>query len=356
MNKKENVINRNINYDLIRFIAVLLIVLCHSIETIYYSVSEFSFQSKIFYIVSHTLSRLGVPLFLFLTGTLLINKNFDDTENIKKFYNHNFKNLVITCEIWYLVYYFFDVVIFKRVYNFYDFIPIMFFLKQYPLSHAWYIPMIVGIYITMPFVSIIVKKYINIIKKIIYVSIFYIFLIPFINILLSVFKINYYIPMNFNIGFGGGYYGIYIILGYLIVKRFNENIKSKYKNILVGIVFLVSFLITIFIRYKLDCDSWYSMFTILICSSCLFYLLLNIKISSKYKNILKTFSILAFGVYLVHKLIIDLFVKFKIEQLFNFKLPILVFIYFILTIVFSYIFVYILSKNKIFRKYLLFIK
>lgn len=105
---------RNNNYDLIRVVAIILVMFCHSLETIYFGICDLSIQSRIFYLLFHSISRLGVPLFLFLTGTLLLNKNFDDIKDIKHFYKHNLLNLIIVCLIWYLLYYLLDIYVLKK--------------------------------------------------------------------------------------------------------------------------------------------------------------------------------------------------------------------------------------------------
>ena len=63
---------RIVSFDVIRLIAISCVVLCHSVETVY-KASNLSLG----YGLAHYLGRLGVPLFLFLTGALIINKEFD---------------------------------------------------------------------------------------------------------------------------------------------------------------------------------------------------------------------------------------------------------------------------------------
>lgn len=349
---------RNYHYDLIRFFAILLIVLCHSVEAIYSEkLNNISMQSNLFYIIVHSISRLGVPLFLFLTGSLLLNKKYENKEDIKNFYKHNLFNLIIVCEIWYIIYYILDILIFKKTFAINQFIPVLFFLNQYPLSHAWYIPMIVGIYVTIPFVGIIVQKFPKIIKNIMYVNILYIFGIPMINIILESLNIKYIIPTSFSMPFGGGAYGIYVMVGYFLTKYCKEQsiLKNINKVLIIGIA-IIAFMITVLIRCRLKCDSWYNMFTILICSSCIFVLLQKVKLSVKTYKILEKLSIGAFGVYLVHIIFINFFNKYGLKELIRCKLPIKVVIYFILIIITSYTIVWLLSKNKYTRKYLLFIK
>lgn len=84
------------NFDLIRTFAILSVVFCHSIESVYYIFQDrailyqnISVFSKIFDLTGITIGRLGVPMFLFLTGALLGSKTFNNNGDIKKFYKKN---------------------------------------------------------------------------------------------------------------------------------------------------------------------------------------------------------------------------------------------------------------------------
>ena len=61
-------------FDIARTFAILCVVLCHSVEAAYSNVAykQLSNISQIFRIVFFTLGRLGVPIFLFLTGALIL--------------------------------------------------------------------------------------------------------------------------------------------------------------------------------------------------------------------------------------------------------------------------------------------
>jgi len=68
--------------DLVRAIAILLVILCHTTENIYEmkleSMTSLSLQSRIFCFASFTAGRLGVPLFLMITGSLLLPREYDN--------------------------------------------------------------------------------------------------------------------------------------------------------------------------------------------------------------------------------------------------------------------------------------
>ena len=78
--------SRNINLDLARSFAICSIVLCHCTEFTYQltqeSWSTSSTLSQYVRTILFTLGRLGVPIFLMLSGFLLLQRhkmnNFDD--------------------------------------------------------------------------------------------------------------------------------------------------------------------------------------------------------------------------------------------------------------------------------------
>lgn len=85
-------------YDVLRIIAILFVVLCHCSEYVYLP------HNSLPYSVLHFLGRLGVPLFFFLTGALVMSKEFDSRQTVKRFYSHNLLGLVTTAEVWIAIY------------------------------------------------------------------------------------------------------------------------------------------------------------------------------------------------------------------------------------------------------------
>lgn len=75
--------------DLVRAVAILLVVLCHSTESIYQLNLEYMtavpFLSRVCGFACFTAGRLGVPLFLMITGSLLLSRDYD-SDSIKYFW------------------------------------------------------------------------------------------------------------------------------------------------------------------------------------------------------------------------------------------------------------------------------
>ena len=76
--------NRIQSFDIARTFAIMCVVLCHSVETAYSNINytQLSNISQIFRIVFFTVGRLGVPIFLFLTGALTLKKQIENDEEM----------------------------------------------------------------------------------------------------------------------------------------------------------------------------------------------------------------------------------------------------------------------------------
>lgn len=82
--------------DVARCVAIISITLNHAVNRAYHvyegqSAEFFSIPlgSTLFKTVVYVFSRIGVPLFLMISGALLFNKEINNAEDIKKFYKHN---------------------------------------------------------------------------------------------------------------------------------------------------------------------------------------------------------------------------------------------------------------------------
>lgn len=204
---------RKLYLDIIRSCAIILVVICHSVEQFYRPV--LFGQRKVSFLcwsaenILFILGRVGVPLFLAVTGTLLLNRKYD---NVIEFYKKSLIPLVFTTEIWIILNYLFCCTIGTTEFGLFDLIEQIFFLKASSLSHMWYMPMIIGCYIAIPFLSQIIHSEIAVNEyRVIYIGgIIAFFVIPTINIFLRKDIID--IPklgLQINVGFWGSCYGLY---------------------------------------------------------------------------------------------------------------------------------------------------
>ena len=93
--------------DYARMIAIVCVVITHVTETVYQmnveNLMQYSFHQRIFAISMFTIGRLGVPIFFFLTGYLLLDCKYS-SERYKSFLKKNFCGLLLTTMIWIIIY------------------------------------------------------------------------------------------------------------------------------------------------------------------------------------------------------------------------------------------------------------
>ena len=139
--------------DNARALAILCVVLTHSVESNYYYVLTGSldacFSSWLFQTVAYFIGRLGVPFFLMLSGALLLGKKHEPL----KFYRRSLLPLLLTSEIWILVYSILSHVMFGDYLDLEFLIRQMLMLERTSFNHVWYLYMILGVYLCVPFLS-----------------------------------------------------------------------------------------------------------------------------------------------------------------------------------------------------------
>lgn len=154
--------NRTIWFDYLRALAIITVVICHSVElTFGMTVDKWytlSIEDKLFYTSFYPLGRLGVPLFLFLTASLILTKNMNKGY-WKIFYKNNLLKLFIVIEVWVIIYQFVAWVINDRNLNFDNLIYELLLLKKAGgFGHMWYMRMILIYYILIPFIIYILRN------------------------------------------------------------------------------------------------------------------------------------------------------------------------------------------------------
>lgn len=302
--------NRVRYIDLLRAVAIILVVLCHATERVYPLIPEninaLPVQSQAFCFTCFTLGRLGVPIFLMITGYLLLPKDYD-SEQVKTFWKAKWLHLCICSMSWFLIYDIFLVVVKHESVSAKTMLKDILLLHIVNMSHVWYLPMILGMYILIPFVSSALKRYdykLLLFPMLIYSC--YLFGLRLINVIIESFTSKAQLSTEFSSGFSGGVYGIYIVCGYLIFKGAFKNIKTSVIVCVSLLCFAASVLLQAwsFARgtaYKI----WYDNLLILIASVGLFESTTRIR-QVKLYSIVRALSIYSFPLYLTHNIVISL--------------------------------------------------
>ena len=299
---------RDVSLDIIRSIAIIFVVLNHSVES-YFNLEDFDTavaintwgQSGI--MLLFTIGRMGVPLFLMLTGYLMLVRDYDKPGAIKKFWLHNLLSLVITWEIWLFLYNIFLAVHNNAPFDVAGWIRQMTFTGPLEITHYWYMPMIIGIYVFIPFIAKGIK---NVPKYALYIMLAVcfaaLFVVPSINVFYRAFEIDL-LTLNANPIFWATYSATFMLLGHILFLRKKKLHFLVY--IIEAVAFAAGLLVSVYFQIFLHANGsqynlWYSFFTVPPMAYCLFDLLKLIP-WRRYTGFIRRISICSFGIYLIHR-------------------------------------------------------
>lgn len=227
---------KNIYISYLRVIATVFVVLIHASTGFLYHVDTTSFDWNYANWINAA-SRCSVPIFVVISGALLLKKD----ENTWIFYKNRLPKLIYPFLFWtliYLIYYFyrytdFESLSLEKIYT----------ITQDKIlhganAHLWYLYMIIGLYLTIPFLRKILKQ-----SSIREIELFLVFW------LLAMFITNkelYRVMPKFDLTFFSGYVG-YLVLGhYLTIKSFDLS------KLIPLMGYLLMFLITAIGTYLLN--------------------------------------------------------------------------------------------------------
>lgn len=344
--------------DYVRAAAICCVVLCHATEGIYdlklEQINEISASSRVFCFVCFTIGRLGVPLFLMITGSLLLGRQYDKN-SIRSFWRDKWFHLLVCTLFWFTVY---DILIHfgKHVdIDIWQYSADLMFMHKVDLGHVWYLPMILGIYILIPFVSNVLMQFeLRVFCFPILIFSFYSFAVPLIGVINQVIHPDLVISRQFSLGFSGGEYGLYLIYGYLVKKGIFKKVKSIHLLIISMVALGGTVALQIWsYRCGVGYNVWYDCLLLLIGSVCLYEL--GSRMHSTYGySVVKCIADYSFPIYLTHIIIRGLF-KSRIRAL-PIMLPIKVLVLWIICMVMSLLLSILISRIPKFGKYLLYMK
>ena len=220
---KERIWNKSL--DIIKTVAIITVLMTH-ISASFVILFPVSSPEFIWGNIIDSLSRIGVPLFVMVSGALFLDE--DKPFDAKSFFRKHLLKMVVLLVIWSIVYGIFysmvsGVSILDYIFNFAG--------TLYP--HIWYMYMIIGLYLITPVLRLFVKRENS--KYILYFIILSVcgnFIPSFLGIFKNIFGFtvaNYSSRLYLNFASG---YTTYFLLGWYIT---NVDIKKKAKNILIAL-------------------------------------------------------------------------------------------------------------------------
>ena len=143
--------------DIVKFIAVLFIILAHIVWIVEQEIHIKGNLLNDFLTINRIIATLGVPLFMLVSGSLLLGKEFKSNSDIFAFYKRGLLPLFITAEIWIVIY----CLVTIRPFSLKEMLLCMAFAHK-PEVHLWYVRLIVIYYLLIPFLNRLRSKQISV--------------------------------------------------------------------------------------------------------------------------------------------------------------------------------------------------
>ncbi len=336
------------SFDIIRIIAILGVIMIH-VSSPFVKTDTYGSAAFLIGNLFESASRFGVPLFVMLSGALMLNEEKENTLSKMLRSAAQIFGLLLLWSVFYsLIYYVVVPLVTDQAVS----------LRRVVLTiasghyHFWYLFMIIGLYLITPILRLFVKKKnTKIIEYYLLLSLLFQFCVPLLNFLCNRFVMSgdffaAYIE-KFDFAFAGMYLPYYI-LGWYITQ---VEIKKSHRVLLYtsGILgyLLTALCMQLFSgKETVLNDLFYSNGTLTIfCFSVaifvfLYYTFRN-KPFMKSAKPLVGLSKLTFGVYLIHVAVLNLVESFT-KALHS--APVEICVNFLLTTAISFGIIFILSK------------
>lgn len=298
--------NRIFYLDILRAFAIFSVLACHCFDNYVVNVDIFGTALWYYSLFLNSLRDLGVPLFVLLSGCLLLNKKEDIITFVKK----RVSRVAIPCLFWAFLF-IACALIFKQFgFSLYPFTDLnnliygVFHLKN-TASYFWFVPMIFSVYVVIFVINKLNERYKHTLKISLIISILIFILI---NLNMIQFAKPYYKYI---------FYSIFAVIGYYLANfDFKNKINLQSIDILFAAIFIVSYIFEVYINATLSlslnhysCVSQFSFINLI----SLISLFLFIRYFSQRRDmngnenaiskIVFSISICSYGIYLSHIII-----------------------------------------------------
>lgn len=347
--------------DHVRALAIITVVLCHAVETVY---SLFVADGRggdvdFLFSVGFAIGRMGVPLFLFLSGALLLSKPIEGLEGVLCFYKRSLVPILLTTEVWVVLYSGFVGWLGGGGVNIESLLRCMLFIENAPVMNMWYMPMILGVYLAIPFLSMLTRslpwKAFLIPGAVIFVIGF---LFPWLKNVAGIFGEKIILGSVLNTEFLGGVYGFYLILGFFI---YHKKILRKMPTSLGVVLAALSFIALVLVQYEAKSRGsgytiWYNDMLLLFFTTCVFELYLRSRVFRRERVGARQLSMYSFAIFLLHPVVLMLLMDQKADFIKQLPYLVDVFILLIVALITSYAVAWVICRSKIAGKILFVMK
>ena len=298
--KKEN--KRFLYLDLLKVFAAIFVIFNHYSYVIDKNSFVFNFFTTVFFVVCKT----AVPIFIMVTGALILSKKISYKEIFAKRIFRVVIPLIVVSFI-----YFFLVINDFSFNNLLKFVLSMFtnYNGDYIPYWLWYLYALIALYIMSPFLQKMLDNFTN--KDYKYFFLFFIVGLGIINFVLSLLMIFFNLYINFNSGIVSNIFsntvGLYVFGFYIFRNKISVRMKNiswvvLFSSFIIGVI--LTFYAVYFKNFSYDnVATWWNLFVILLACSLfvLFkYYFDDFKFNSFLKKVIVICSNSSFGVYLIH--------------------------------------------------------
>jgi len=293
------------NIERLRVIATLAVVMIHicMTEVNNSTLNSIGTVNYIIYSIGYDLVRWAVPVFIMITGYLLLNPQKELPD--KKLF-HYILRMAVTLLIFGTVYAAIEIVYTSGLGQWYLILPqaLLKVVEMGSWDHLWYLYCLIGLYIITPLIKAATKsiqeKQLLILLCVLFVLVF---LIPAVNMITGKKFSTFYISAN--------QYLFYYLMGYYLSMENNRLLKYRKLVYAAGIMALIT--MSVWDSVKIvqfgDYSHWIRKANFLIppMAVAIFVLFLSVKkLNAPTGKILKSISRCSFGIYLVHPFFINI--------------------------------------------------
>ena len=312
-------------YDFLRAFAIIAVIICHVNHFFGPLVGTTQIVAQMTF---HDIGRIGVPIFLMISGALILNRPYPDlTEFLKK----RFTRIIYPFIFWIIL-----ILVQLQYYRYNEAFLWNTFIGE--PSITWYFWVLIGIYLFLPVLNSFVKEYGESGLK-------YFLSIWFILMILKTFN-AYPLWTNFDLSYFAGYVG-YPVLGYYLANK--EFKISDSKVCLLGLITLIASL-SVFVYLNYFNSPYISMIyqnvPIIFMGTGLFLFVKYLDKLNKFNSIKDNFigkaiiylSVCSYGMYFSHVLVVKFLSYYNPHS--HLMFPVM----FVLIILLSWLLPYVLSK------------